>query len=315
MECEKLLQAGKIPEGFLKEEIRCDYHIDTQMKKIWAIELEMMQQIDSIFRKYDLKYYLGFGSLLGAVRHKGFIPWDDDFDIMMPRDDYERAKKYLMELPEPYLTESNETNPNYGYSFIKVRNINTTAVSKKFVYAGMADGIFVDIFPLDNFCYEDDYKAKAEKVRQLNIDNSTILRAGHPFLDEADLERINELETRSGELNQDLLRNNLKKIDEIALRFADRDTDFYSVSVVSFCAIDKIIYNKKWFEKAEYVDYEYITLPIPSDADSILKILYGDYMQMPPVDKRVVTHNGAVFDPDHPYEEVINKLIYDNNCG
>ena len=75
---------------FFEKEIRCDYLIDERMKKIWAVELEMLQRFDEVCKKHGLTYWAFYGTLLGAVRHQGFVPWDDDIDLAMLRDDYER---------------------------------------------------------------------------------------------------------------------------------------------------------------------------------------------------------------------------------
>ena len=82
--------AMKLPEEFYKEEVRNDYKISSEMKKIWSIELDLFNQLDRICKKHNITYYADGGTLLGAVRHHGFIPWDDDMDFMMYRDDFEK---------------------------------------------------------------------------------------------------------------------------------------------------------------------------------------------------------------------------------
>ena len=82
-ECERLKKQGKFPVDFFLEEIRDDFFVDENRKKIWAICLDMLMQLDNVCTKHNLRYFLSYGSLLGAIRHNGFIPWDDDLDVVM----------------------------------------------------------------------------------------------------------------------------------------------------------------------------------------------------------------------------------------
>ena len=89
-EIERILKKGVIKEDFLKEEIRNEFLVTTERKKIWVVLLDLMMVFDDVCKKHNLTYFLEAGSLLGAIRHKGFIPWDDDVDVLMPRKDYQK---------------------------------------------------------------------------------------------------------------------------------------------------------------------------------------------------------------------------------
>ena len=89
-ECERIIKEGILPETFIKPETICDFYVDEMRKKIWAIEIDLYLELEKVCKKHNLRFYAIGGSILGAVRHNGFIPWDDDMDVCMPREDYEK---------------------------------------------------------------------------------------------------------------------------------------------------------------------------------------------------------------------------------
>ena len=148
-ECERLIKEGKLSEEFLKEETRNDYTISTDMKKVWAVEIDLLKKIIDVCKKHNLIYWAGFGTLLGAVRHKGMIPWDDDLDIWMPREDYDKLIKLDQEeFGFPYFLQTTENDEDYYCPFARLRNSNTCGllVSKK---NKCNNGIYIDIIPID----------------------------------------------------------------------------------------------------------------------------------------------------------------------
>ena len=118
-----------IPAGFLQEEVRCGHNVTTQMKEIWAVELDLLAEFQRVCNKYHLKYYASGGTLLGAVRHNGFIPWDDDLDIEMFREDYNRLCEIgPKEFKKPYVFQNEYTESGSLRGFSKLRNSQTTAM-------------------------------------------------------------------------------------------------------------------------------------------------------------------------------------------
>ena len=135
-------------ESFLKEEIRSGFPVNEKRKKVWAVELELLQKFDEVCRKYNLTYYAYYGTLLGAVRHQGFIPWDDDIDVVMFREDYEKLQAVAPEeFREPYFFQNSYTDQMLWF-FSKLRDSRTTAI--EFPARNLHQGIFIDIFPLDD---------------------------------------------------------------------------------------------------------------------------------------------------------------------
>ena len=146
------MMTEELKAHFLEPETRCGHFVGAEMKACWKVMLDMVEEVDRICRKYDIKYFLIGGSLLGAIRHKGFIPWDDDFDIALLRNDYERLRKVLQrELPPHLFIQTLETDPEFPTSHMCIRDSRTTcifdwAISGRYRFNM---GIFIDIFVLD----------------------------------------------------------------------------------------------------------------------------------------------------------------------
>ena len=117
---------------FYKEEIRCGWRVDEKTKKVWAVQLEMLDEVERICKKYGLKYFADSGTLIGAVRHQGYIPWDDDIDLVMLREDYETFLKVAPgELKEYLVLQTPYREKNYLRAHAQLRNSRTTGCSKR----------------------------------------------------------------------------------------------------------------------------------------------------------------------------------------
>ena len=124
--------------------------MDELLRKVQLTELEILKTVDKICRENNIKYSLCGGTLLGAVRHKGFIPWDDDIDIAMRRDDYNRfLSLWEQSHPDGYLLQNKSNTPNFSQTFSKIRKDKTTFLQFKNEAGMYHTGIFIDIFPFD----------------------------------------------------------------------------------------------------------------------------------------------------------------------
>ncbi|MBQ2395401.1 MAG: LicD family protein, partial [Alistipes sp.] len=163
--CEEL----NIPEEFLREEVRCDYVVTEKMKRVWATELGMLHRFGQVCQKYGLRWYAMGGTLLGAVRHKGFIPWDDDIDLLMPREDYNR----LLEIGEeefssPYFLQTPCTERHFFRTHAQLRDSRTTGAILQDRNRDINRGIFMDIFPLDEVPNDaNELKIHRKRLRKL----------------------------------------------------------------------------------------------------------------------------------------------------
>jgi len=300
-ECERIIEAGVISAEFLKEETRCDYFIDCQKKKLWAIELDLINKFDKVCKKNGLKYFMAYGTLLGAIRHKGFIPWDDDIDVFMFRDDYEKLIKLSHEFESPYFLQTPYTDPNYFYSYAKIRNDNTTFVSDTFSFQGFHSGVFLDVFVLDDWVPEDGL-AIYNFIKFLNLENSTYMRKTNPNLTPADIERVKRWKGVAPIKVFEL-------IQEVCMMFHDTKTDFCADAAQTMYEYGRGIFPKSAFRDARYVQFENLCLPAPIDYDVVLKNTYSDYMEFPPVEKRGTWHPNTIINPDESYKKVLKDKI------
>lgn len=141
----------EIPENFYEAEERSGWHIWNNTKKVWSTELGLFDELDRICKKHGIKYYAEGGTLLGAARHKGFIPWDDDMDFAMLRDDYNKFCEVApKEVESPFFFQDYRTD-KVNFLFCRLRNSNTTALPLRGIpYTDYTNhGIFIDIFPID----------------------------------------------------------------------------------------------------------------------------------------------------------------------
>ena len=295
-ECEKIIEKGFLPESFFQPETICDFYVDEKRKKIWAINLDLYQTFAHICDKYNLRYYAYAGTLLGAIRHHGFIPWDDDIDVCMPREDYEEFQRIaLTELSEPYFLQTVSTDDNYFRTIIRLVNKNTTCLPVAFRHSNAINGIPLDIFPLDD-CTPQTLQNELEDIRTLAIRCSSFMKRNDvSIMNEEQYERWKNSMT-------DTPRQDWEKVQNIARN--TNSSDYYSMKV--FVVADgryNLPLRKSWFNSFKKINFVTINIQIPVGFESILETTYGDYMQFPPIEKRGMWHSGVIMDADKPYTE------------
>ncbi|MCR4743386.1 MAG: LicD family protein [Treponema sp.] len=300
-ETDRIMAKGQFPADFLREEIRCEYKVTQELKKIWMVSLDILFEFDQICKKHNLQYFLLWGSLLGAIRHKGFIPWDDDIDVGMLRQDYEKLLSLKDEFKEPYFLASPKTEKEYYWSHTKLRNSNTTCINKPFRYQPVNFGIDIDIFPIDNLIVDENIDSYDARLRQLNINNSNYMRQSNKNPTPQELERMKGY-------NSDPDKD-MAEIEALATKYNNQKTEYLSCNV---CTIDKWQNRTcKACDLQEFIlwDFEGFKLPIPKNYDSILKNEFGDYMAFPPVEERGHCHDRNLLNPDVSYKESLKNLL------
>ena len=253
------------------------------------IMLDIMDDIDALCCRYNLRYYLAFGTLLGAIRHKGFIPWDDDIDIMMPRPDYELFIRYYQIGGKYSIHTPNDRHPLFYYS--KVYDLRTVKIEAGISYRNRDPlGIDVDIFPLDG-CPSSFIKNGLVKQRSIlnhiylfryySIDDVSFSKnRSNPFLGFL-------LGVFSHFVGNRLLMRMYKRV-------VTRNAYDCSDIVAEFGLRDNL-FRKKDLETIIRVPFEDRFYNAPLGYDSVLRSSYGDYMVIPPSEKQKSHHTNSVF--------------------
>ena len=302
VETDRIIEAGILPESFFKEEIRNDFLVTTSRKKLWAVLLDLLIEFDRVCKKHNLRYFLCVGTLLGAIRHKGFIPWDDDIDVSMPRDDYEKLLKLSDEFKEPYFLQTPYTDKNSFYSFAKLRNSNTTQASRHFIFQDINLGVLIDIFPYDK--WDKDDRASYEAIRYLATENSTYMRLSNPLLDDAGKRRVS---TWAG-IDPMIVYDSIQKI---AQRYNNIETDYQIMAVAPIYDFSRTISLIEDVSDVIPWQFEGFEFPIPVGYDRILKTYYGNYWEFPPVEQRGVWHNDLFINTEVPYKIFVESFRND----
>ena len=256
-------------------------------RKMQLLQLDMIVELDRVCRKHDIKYVLTCGSLLGAVRHKGYIPWDDDADIGMLREEYEKFRKVADELdPKICYFQDHENDPEYLWEYGKLRRTGTSFVRAGQEHLKGKTGVFIDIFPMDDipktvpgqmiqdfrcFCLRKILWARVGKLSEKGF-----MKHWYGLISKIPVDWV------------------YRKVSKMTAK--SRNDSPNKVRVLLFRSFGKLNYRhppaerygmeKQWFlDRAEY-EFEGKTIYGSRDYDGFLKFMYNDYMTLPPEDKR-----------------------------
>ena len=268
----------------LEDEVRDGFYVDSLMKCSWAAQLQVLEKIDEICRKYHIQYQAEWGTLLGTIRHSGFIPWDDDLDISMKRQDYNRFIEVIQkELPKEYSVLNYATQEDFWDVLTRVINTNKICFDKEYLdknyYFPFPAGI--DIFPLD---FLPKNKEELEIVKELvkHIGSvADVYIAGN--LEEEEFEKlITKIEKNC---NKKIPRD--EKMAEHLYALMESMYALYGEDEAEEVALMPIwmenstgAYPKEYYAKTVRLPFGQTTMPVPIAYDSILKKKYGDYMKM-----------------------------------
>lgn len=282
-------------KDFYKEEVRCGYTVTEKTKKVWAVQLAMLDEVERICRKYGLSYFADSGTLIGCIRDKGYIPWDDDIDLVMLRENYDKFLTVAQkELADPLLLQTYRTEKNYLRGHAQIRNRLTTGCNEEDRRAGYSCGIFIDIFPLDNMP-KSRLAARlwAWAVRTVWM----VLYTWYRFDYYENATWAGHILNRIGRILHIPMEKACGFYERICTLFA-RHPGTYVCSTTFIQYLEKNTWERSWFSQAVYKPFENREIPVPIGYDARLKKEYGDYMKPA---QAPTLHGGLLLDPDRPY--------------
>ena len=265
---------------------------DKTLRKLQLTELDILIEIDKICKENNIQYFLIGGTLLGAVRHKGFIPWDDDIDIGMIRSDYEKFIDLCLNknvLGEKYFLHCNESDENYFIPFVKVKKNNTTFAEEHIDKVKTHKGIFLDIFPYDNVPKQKSIMQRIQAIIVRNIHYAIYVKYGIYRLKDKKRKALTWIFTL-------LPVKTLKKMNKcFSMIFEKRKNNKYIVSLAGSSSYVEETLSKERLFPLKKTKFENLDFYAFNDNDYYLAQLFGDYMKLPPEEDRK-THKPKYID-------------------
>ena len=255
------------------------------------VQLGILRQFDAYCLAHGLNYQLFAGTLLGAIRHKGFIPWDDDVDVMMPRPDYERFRTLVRADPVGPDVElrSVQTTPHYNAPFCKLIDTRTDG-HEDYLRKDIRNGVWIDVFPVDGLPAdpaerEQFYQAQEKRHMLLQLASRPCHFTWNPL-------KLGKRVALYALYHHVDYQKVAAEMDEAARRYPFEDSEECSISV--FYA-RKWTFRKEWCLSVERAPFEELTCNIPSAYNEVLTVMYGDYMTPPPEAERLGHHEFHVY--------------------
>ena len=262
---------------------------EIDINELKKIEIGLLNELDSYCSAHGLQYFITYGTLIGAARHKGFIPWDDDIDVIMPRKDYEQLiASYNTDNPRGTARIlSHKLDSKYYLPIAKL--IDTRTVLKEITDIDAEIGVYIDIFPLENL--SDNYQDSLKRMRKgFSFNKKLIIKTVSISLDRS---RIKNLILRLGKLALKWcsISEIVNRMDEYCKETERSDNTKYVGVICGISAGDASrVFKREWFDSTIELPFEGQNYPAPIGYDALLRQLYGDYMQLPPRNQQISHH-------------------------
>lgn len=276
------------------------------MNELQAVMLESLKEFIRVCEKHNLTYFLVTGSALGAVRHEGFIPWDDDIDVAMPREDAKKLLALKDEFKDPYFLQHYSTDKGFTYPFMKLRNSNTTYIENFFQFHKMNHGIWIDIFIIDGMSKQETLTNKAKNgwlwvlyylVYGANFYGKPRLNNFIPQL----LLSLVSLLLFPLKINNWLIKVIDRKMQKVPYSEAKL------VGAYLLWGGNKEAMPKEIYGKGREATFEGLKVIVPEHVEEYLTRRYGDFMSLPPENKRYGHHHDAGRSTTIGYKDYFKK--------
>lgn len=294
----------ELPDSFFDEELRSGFLVTRQRKEIWAVELDLLNAFMEVCSRHNLQFFVSSGTALGAIRHGGFIPWDDDIDVVMLRPEYNKLCAIAeTEFKHPYFFQTEHTDPGSMRGHAQLRNSLTTAIleSERIKKYRFNQGIFIDIFPLDSVPDNQRDRTRFEHWNRffwnLSLKYAKISS------------RYSESKNGRWRIKKVLHflfgRNGPNAFYNVYEKHLQWYAGRYTNNVAYLCLGrfgDKNMLEEAWYHKAVSMPFESLSVPVPEDYDAALTRIYGDWR----TPRQTATiHGECFFDTRKPYFEYL----------
>lgn len=283
-----------VPNGFLKEETRRDYTISETMKKAWAVQMDLLQELLRVCNEHGLRVFADSGTLIGAVREKGFIPWDDDIDVAMLRSDYDKLMALSKEFKEPFFLQTISSHPYYINRYAQLHMKGTTAIRTDGKPQRHQQNIFIDIFVIDTMPSNPRaFKRHYARVRSASQKLKIVRKITHRLPKPIYLWCREHTKFLSDKYRYE-------EFERVVRSVAMDDRKAYGAFLCQNMTLP--IKHLAGYKETIMLPFEHIMIPCPSGYDELLRLEYGDYMR--PVQAPTM-HGTMLYDAEKSYEEYL----------